>query len=96
MRQLSNFSQQAYQNVLFKNGSGETYAFEFKARNILGRKPAETSKVMVDHFKLQMTPEEFLEALEVEYDELFPHTTWMPGVLKLLHHLYKVGYLCQS
>ena len=59
MRQLSNFSQQAYQNVLFKNGSGETYAFEFKARNILGRKPAETSKVMVDRFKLQMTPEEF-------------------------------------
>ena len=44
MSQLSNFSPQAYQNVLLKNGSGETYAFEFKARNILGRKPAETSK----------------------------------------------------
>ena len=39
-----------------------------------------------------MTPEDFLEALEVEYELLFPHTTWMPGVLKLLHHFYKVGF----
>jgi len=79
----------AYQNVLAKNGSGETYTFEFKARNILGRKPAETSAAMVEHYKLPITPEEFLEALENEFEVLFPHTTWMPGVLKLLHHLYK-------
>ena len=84
------FSLQAYQNVLAKNGSGETYTFEFKARNILGRKPAETSAAMVEHYKLPITPEEFLEALENEFEVLFPHTTWMPGVLKLLHHLYKV------
>ena len=54
----------------------------------------ETSKVMVDHYNLPLTPEEFLEALELEYEVLFPHTTWMPGVLKLLHHLYKVSEYC--
>ena len=87
---VTSFPFQAYQNVLDKNGSGQTYTFEFKARNILGRKPVETSKTMVEHYGLSMTPEEFLEALEKEYELLFPHTTWMPGVLKLLHHLYKV------
>ena len=45
---------------------------------------------MVDGYGLPITPEEFLTRLEAEQDKILGEATWMPGIIKLVHHLYKV------
>jgi len=38
---------------------------------------------------LPISPEEFLKRLEKEQDKILDQAEWMPGALKLMHHLYK-------
>ncbi len=80
----------AYRAVMASAGSSSEYTFEFKVRNIMGRKPVECAEKMVSHYGLALTPDEFVARLEKEQEKRFPDTTWLPGVQKLVHHLYKV------
>ena len=80
----------AYQAVMDSTGCGKQYTFEFKVRHIMGRKPFECAKRMIEEYELPLTTEEFLDRLQVEQVKVFPLTTWMPGILKLIHHFYIV------
>jgi beta-phosphoglucomutase-like phosphatase (HAD superfamily) len=86
----------AYQAVMDKSGSTSRYTFDYKVRHIMGRRPNECAVKMIEHYGLEMTPDEFLVGLGAEQENLFPKSTWMPGILKFLHHLYKVETIGQQ
>ncbi len=47
-------------------------------------------RTVVEGYDLPITPEEFLSRLEEEQDKILGEAEWMPGIIKLVHHLYKV------
>ena len=79
---------QSYQAINDRHGAGK-YTFEFKV-TLMGTRPMNCAKKMIAEYKLPITPEEFIEETTKEQEKLFPDVTWMPGMLKLVHHLYKV------
>ena len=79
---------QSYQIVNDRHGAGK-YTFEFKVK-LMGTRPLNCAKMMIEQYKLPISPEEFVEATTKEQEKLFPGVRWMPGMLKLVHHLYKV------
>jgi hypothetical protein len=77
---------QAYQRAL--DPFGKTYTFEFKTR-LIGTNEMDCATTVVQGYNLPVTPEQFLASLEREQDQLLDQAEWMPGALKLMHHLYK-------
>ena len=51
-------------------------------------------RTVVEGYNLPESPEEFLRRLEIEQDKLLDQANWMPGMIKLVHHLYKVRCCC--
>ena len=78
----------SYQAVNDRYGAGE-YTFDFKV-SLMGTRPLNCAQKMIAQYNLPITPEEFIEATTKEQEKLFPGVSWMPGMLKLVHHLHKV------
>lgn len=78
---------EAYQKVL--DAFGKVYTFEMQAR-ILGCGPVECANAVIKEYSLPISAEEWIQRLEVAQREVFPKAEWMPGTVKLVHHLHKV------
>jgi pseudouridine 5'-phosphatase len=66
---------------------GKTFDWSVKSR-MIGRKAADSAKVLVDSLDLPITPAEYLEMREEKLDELFPQAEPKPGALRLTCHLH--------
>ena len=71
---------------------GKEFSYEFKAR-MMGKPPAEVAAAFVDHFELDMTPEEWGRRSREAGAKLLPECQLLPGAARLVHHLYKVRIL---
>lgn len=67
---------------------GKTYSYEMKSR-LMGRKQNDVAKEYVEHFQLPISPEEYVSRVNKINCESFPSAQLMPGIAKLVHHLYK-------
>ncbi len=69
---------------------GRTYDWSLKTLT-LGRRAADTARIMVETVPLPMTPEQYLEERKVLIEELFPLSQPMPGAVRLTRHLHRHG-----
>ena len=69
---------------------GHNYDWSFKAK-LMGKRTDEVARMIVDNYKLPMTPDQWISRSKDKYDSLFPHVKSLPGVMKLVHHLSKHG-----
>ena len=58
---------------------GLTFEWSLKAK-MMGRKPLDAAKILVDSLKLPMTPEEFHSELYGNLMAMFPGANLLPGV----------------
>ena len=67
------------------------YSFDVQSR-LLGSPPRICARKMIDEYDLPINEDEWIEKLAVEQEKLFSSKArFMPGIPKLLHHLYKNG-----
>ena len=66
----------------------KTYSWEFKTK-LMGKKTDEVARMIVDHYQLPISPEEWISRSQAVYQDLFPTVKSLPGVTKLVHHLAK-------
>jgi len=64
------------------------YEWEFKTK-LMGKRSDEVSRMIIEHYNLPITPEEWITKSSNTYKELFPSVQSLPGVAKLVHHLAK-------
>ena len=69
---------------------GKEYPFELKAR-LMGKRPREVVAAIIESTGVPLTVDEYMEQGAKLKEELLPTCQFLPGVPKLLHHLYKVG-----
>jgi len=65
-----------------------SYDWNFKTK-LMGKRTDEVARMIIDHYKLPLTPEEWVTRSRDIYNELFPTVKSLPGVAKLVHHLAK-------
>ncbi len=65
---------------------GKEYSLELEWE-LKGRPPKSCAQIIVDHYKLDMTPEEYLALVHEEQKKLFPKCETLPGMMKIVHHL---------
>ncbi|KAJ2964508.1 hypothetical protein NQZ79_g670 [Umbelopsis isabellina] len=75
------------QEVLDKYAPGQKFTWDFKSK-LMGRIGHESAAMIVEHFKLPMTPEEYIEISAKIQEEKFPLCKPLPGVERLIKHLY--------
>jgi len=66
----------------------QTYNWQFKTK-LMGKRTDDVAKMIVEQYKLPMTPEAWISKSKEVYDKLFPTVKCLPGVTKLVHHLSK-------
>ena len=76
---------QVGQAMLAKHGKEPDYEFKMK---VVGRAAPEAAKMIVEHYGLPYTPEDYLAAFEAQTAELFPTCDLLPGVERLLRHFH--------
>lgn len=60
-----------------------------------GKQPLECAKMMIEHYQLDnMTAQQYMDRIQVHHKRLFNKARPMPGISKLLHHLYKHNISC--
>ncbi|KAI8371539.1 HAD-like domain-containing protein [Radiomyces spectabilis] len=74
------------QQILDKYANGVKFTWDVKSK-LMGRTGEESAAMVVDTYKLPMSPEEYLKICSVIQDELFPHVKPLPGVERLIQHL---------
>ena len=57
---------------------GQVYDWEFKCR-LMGKRTNEVAQMIVDHYGLPMTPDEWKKRSSAIYQELFPHVKSLKG-----------------
>jgi len=67
---------------------GKTYSWEFKTK-LMGKRTDDVARMIIDHYQLPLSPEEWVTRSRDIYNELFPSVKSLPGVTKLVHHLAK-------
>lgn len=55
--------------------------------NLQGRPGPEANRIMIDHYNLPLTPEEFYEKALAKQAPLWPKSRFLPGALELVEHL---------
>ncbi|CAL1684689.1 unnamed protein product [Lasius platythorax] len=68
------------------NRYGKEFTWEHKA-HLMGFKTKDAAGYVVEELALPLTVEEFKREIIGIYQELFPHTSPMPGAVRLLKHL---------
>ena len=58
---------------------GHIYDWEFKSK-LMGKRTDEVARMIVDHYQLPMTPEQWVERSTAIYQELFPHVKSLKGM----------------
>ena len=66
----------------------QSYDWEFKTK-LMGKRTDEVARMIIDHYNLPLTPEEWITKSSNIYNDLFPTVKSLPGVAKLVHHLAK-------
>ncbi|CAO3669334.1 unnamed protein product [Umbelopsis vinacea] len=79
---------QVTQDVLDKYAPGKTFTWEFKSK-LMGRIGHESAAMIVEHFQLPMTAEEYIEISSKIQEERFPFCKPLPGVERLIKHLHE-------
>ena len=69
---------------------GKEYPFELKAK-LMGGRPREVVAAIIEHTGVPLTVDEYMALGAVKKEQMLPTCKFMPGVPKLLHHLFKVG-----
>ena len=64
---------------------GLTFEWSLKAK-IMGRKPLEAAKMLVDTLDVPLTPEEFHREMYGKLMDMFPAASLLPGRAHLLAH----------
>lgn len=72
--------------ILEEQGSPVKHSNDFKL-TVMGNQTIEGAKKAVSHFKLSMSPEQFIARQHEIASDLMPMSELLPGVEKLLHHL---------
>ncbi|XP_023219496.1 pseudouridine-5'-phosphatase-like [Centruroides sculpturatus] len=67
---------------------GKNYTWEIKVK-CMGKTFSEAAAVIIDELGLPLTIEEYKEQIEEEYQKVFLKTELLPGVERLVRHLYK-------
>lgn len=68
----------------------QTHSLDLRAQTMgLGALPA--AETFIQAHQLPLSPEEWLQREESRLSEDWPTVPWLPGALKLVHHLYKRG-----
>jgi len=75
---------QAYQHVASQYG--KTFTWEIKVQ-LMGRPGKAGAQMAIDLMDLPLTPDEFIDALHQQKQELFPTAQLLPGAEKLVRHL---------
>ena len=57
---------------------GHIYDWEFKAQ-LMGKRTDEVARMIVDHYHLPLTPDEWVKRSSQIYQELFPHVKSLKG-----------------
>jgi len=66
----------------------QAYSWEFKTK-LMGKRTDEVARMIIEHYQLPLTPEEWIIKSRDIYNDLFPTVKSLPGVTKLVHHLAK-------
>ncbi len=69
---------------------GHTFDWSVKSR-MIGKKAADSARILVDALRLPITPEDYLRERESMLAELFPKAQPMPGARRLTGHLARHG-----
>ena len=72
---------------------GKQHSMEL-CRKVIGRTRQDYSKIIVDYAKLPITPQEFLERMDVISHSMFLNSVLLPGARELILHLHKHGIPC--
>jgi len=81
-----NLYTQGTQQILSQHN--KTYSWEFKTK-LMGKRTDEVARMIIEHYQLPLTPEEWITKSRDIYNDLFPTVKCLPGVTKLVHHLAK-------
>ena len=57
---------------------GHVYDWQFKSK-LMGKRTDEVARMIVDHYQLPMTPDEWKKRSSDIYEELFPHVKSLKG-----------------
>ncbi|KAH8551570.1 HAD-like domain-containing protein [Umbelopsis sp. PMI_123] len=74
------------QEVLDKYAPGKKFTWDFKAK-LMGRIGHESAAMIVQHFQLPMTADEYMEISGKIQEQKFPFCKPLPGVERLIKHL---------
>eukprot|EP00727_Mastigamoeba_balamuthi_P011177 m51a1_g6682 hypothetical protein (232) ;mRNA; r:231655-232350 len=69
---------------------GVEFTWELK-QQLMGRRPIEACRIMIDALGLPVTPERLLELRTEAEDHLWPTCAAMPGAERLVRHLHSLG-----
>ncbi|KAH8916875.1 HAD-like protein [Atractiella rhizophila] len=76
--------------ILSRYGVAERLSSDVKAK-ITGIPQSETIKILIDHYKLPLTPTELMGIMEPLQRAMFAHVQPMPGAINLVTSLVKNG-----
>ena len=63
----------------------QAYSWELKTK-LMGKRTDEVARMIIEHYQLPLTPEEWITKSRDIYNDLFPTVKSLPGVTKLVHH----------
>ncbi|KAI9496522.1 HAD-like domain-containing protein [Zychaea mexicana] len=78
------------QELLDKYADGVKFTWDVKSK-LMGRTGTESASMVVDHYKLPMSVQEYMDKSSVMHEERFPLVKPLPGVERLIRHLHAKG-----
>lgn len=69
---------------------GKDYTWDIKVK-CMGTKGDVGAKIIVDSLELPMSPQEYMDRINVIYNKYFPMAQLLPGAEKLVRHLHQHG-----
>ncbi|KAG2221039.1 hypothetical protein INT45_009288 [Circinella minor] len=78
------------QEILDKYAGGVKFTWDVKSK-LMGRTGIESATMVVEHYKLPMTVQEYIDKSAVMHEERFPLVKPLAGVERLVRHLHAKG-----
>ncbi|CAB3233433.1 unnamed protein product [Arctia plantaginis] len=76
----------AYQNIL--TPYDKEYTWDLKVK-LMGLQDREAAKLLLSTLDIPLSVEEWMNAVKLQYEKIFPESQLMPGAKKLVEHLHK-------